>query len=159
MTYSMSGHLHLAVQKEHQKYGPVLRISPNELSFASVSLLKTIYGHQSAGKAAVLKTEHYDMLGAGFGAPSIGSERDPQKHNDMRKSLSSALSPKSVMDQESVVSDLVDKFILKLAELGAESSVNMTHWYDFLTLDILGALAFGRSFGCLDNGKTIQYIW
>lgn len=98
------------------------------------------------------------MLGAGFGAPSMGSERDPEKHNGMKKTLAPALSSKAVMDQESVVSELVDKFVLRLAEFGAEAEVNITHWYDYLTLDILGALAFSRSFGCLDNGEVSHIL-
>lgn len=153
----MSGHLHLAIQKQHQKYGPVIRLSPNELSFASVTSLKTIYGHQPSGRAPALKTEHYDMLGAGFGFPSIGSERDPHKHNGMKKSLAAALSPKAVKDQEHVVSDLVDKFNMRLEEFGPHSTIDLTKWFDFLTLDILGALAFSKSFGCLDEGSTVSF--
>lgn len=153
MAHSLSGRLHIAIQKQHNQYGPVLRISPNELSFASVSSLKSIYGHRSDGKAAVLKSEHYDMLGAGFGAPSIGSERNPHDHNEMRKSLSSALSQKAATDREGIVHGLIDKFILRLESHGVETKINLTHWYDYLTLDILGALAFSQPFGCLEYGE------
>lgn len=39
----------------HLKYGPIVRVGPNEISFADPAVVKTIYGHRSP----VLKTDFY----------------------------------------------------------------------------------------------------
>ena len=43
----------------HLKYGPVVRIAPNEVAFASSAAVKEIYG---SGGSGYDKTEFYDMF-------------------------------------------------------------------------------------------------
>lgn len=47
------------VHSLHQKYGPVVRIAPNEVSFASLEGVKEIYG---SGGSGYNKTEFYDLF-------------------------------------------------------------------------------------------------
>lgn len=47
------------VHSLHQKYGPVVRIAPNEVSFASLDGVKEIYG---AGGSGYDKTEFYNLF-------------------------------------------------------------------------------------------------
>lgn len=136
--------------------GHVFRVSPNELSFASVGSWKDIYGHQPAGKPAIVKSEFYEMYGAGFKSLCIGSERNPSKHQQMRRSLSSAFSTKALSEQESIVARNIDGFIMKLGQLGGPETagLDMSKWYEMSAFDILGDMAFGESFHCIDNGKA-----
>ncbi|KAL9123062.1 MAG: hypothetical protein Q9187_000389 [Circinaria calcarea] len=139
--------------------GPVFRVSPNELSFASVASWKAIYGHRPADKGAVIKSEFYDMYGAGFESLCVGSERNPLKHNQMRKSLSSAFSTKALSEQESIVARNIDAFVLKVGQDGGPGSdgLNMSKWYEMNAFDVLGDMAFGESFHCIENGKP--HFW
>lgn len=169
----MSGNIHVAIAYGHQTYGicgkeipfvqylmlsagPVFRVSPNELSFASVASWKDIYGHQPAGKPAIVKSEFYEMYGAGFRSLCIGSERNPSKHQHMRKSLSSAFSTKALSEQESIVAKNIDAFIIKLGQLGGPKTggLDMSKWYEMSAFDILGDMAFGESFHCIQNGMA-----
>jgi hypothetical protein len=43
----------------HKKYGPVVRVAPNEVSFTSAAALKEIYG---SGGSGYDKTEFYDLF-------------------------------------------------------------------------------------------------
>ena len=131
-------------------------MSPNELSFASVGSWKDIYGHQPGGKPAIVKSEFYEMYGAGFRSLCIGSERNPSKHQQMRRSLSSAFSTKALSEQESIVARNIDGFIMKLGQLGGPKTagLDMSKWYEMSAFDILGDMAFGESFHCIDNGKA-----
>lgn len=116
---------------------------------------KAIYGHSGGGKPTLIKSEFYELYGSGFRSLCIGSERDPHRHGQMRKSLSSAFSTKSLMEQESIVSQTVDLFIDRIGELGGKDSagLNMTKWFEMLSFDILAEMAFGESFHCLEKGK------
>lgn len=58
--------------------GKVFRVSPNELSFASVQSYRDIYGIPSTGQAQFIKSDFYDVFGSGFKTGCIGSERDPK---------------------------------------------------------------------------------
>lgn len=96
------------IQKQHRRYGPVFRVSPNELSFASVSSWNAIYGYPPSGQGQLIKGEFYDIYGAGFKTGCIGSERNPAEHSRKKKGLTAAFSVKALEQQEAVVQDVVD---------------------------------------------------
>lgn len=43
----------------HKRYGPVVRIAPNEVSFASLEAIREIY---ASGGSGYDKTEYYDLF-------------------------------------------------------------------------------------------------
>ncbi|KAF4441497.1 putative benzoate 4-monooxygenase cytochrome P450 [Fusarium austroafricanum] len=47
------------IHELHKKYGPVVRVAPNEVSFTSIAALKEIYG---SGGSGYDKTEFYDLF-------------------------------------------------------------------------------------------------
>jgi hypothetical protein len=47
------------VHRLHQVYGPVVRLAPNEISFATLDSVKEIYG---SGGSGYDKTEFYDLF-------------------------------------------------------------------------------------------------
>jgi hypothetical protein len=151
--------------KEHGRYcprvmqiidiiiGPVFRVSPNELSFASVKSWKDIYGPW-AGKQPFVKSEFYDIYGTGFDSLCIGSERDPAEHNRMKRSLAGMFSTKSVFEQESIMQEVLDRFISRVGQFSdLKEGLNMTDWYDMVAFDVLGEMAFGESFGSIESGE------
>lgn len=134
--------------------GPVFRVSPNELSFASATSWKSIYGHPPKGKSTLIKSEFYDMYGSGYDSLCIGSERDPQNHARMKKSLSPAFSTKALMEQEEIIQRCVDGFVDKVGhESKRERGINVSDWYEMIAFDILGEMAFGETFHCVENGS------
>lgn len=114
-----------------------------------------IYGHQTAGRPAVIKSEFYDMYGAGFNSLCIGSERDPARHSQMRRLLSSAFSTKALAEQEDIVRSNIDGFISKVGRDGGpeSSGLDMSKWYEMIAFDILGDMAFGESFRSIESGR------
>ena len=132
--------------------GSVVRISPNELSFASVESWKDIYGRPGTGNTAFPKTEFYDVFGAGYKCSCIGSERDPIIHGRMKESLSAAFSTKALEEQEHIIQQCVDGFIRAIGSKGTKKALNMSDWFGMSSFDILGEMAFGESFHCVENG-------
>ena len=136
------------------RVGPVVRVSPNELSFASASSFKAIYGHPPSGQAIPTKDEFYDMYGAAHKEGCIGSERNPQKHNRMKRSLANAFSTRALVEQEPIISNCVDMFLEKIDSLPSARTkgLDMTHWLEMVAFDILGEMSFGESFGAVESG-------
>ncbi|KAI3333250.1 cytochrome P450 [Ustulina deusta] len=158
--HTSSGKIHLSIQELHKKHGPIVRVSPSELSFASIESWKAIYGHSSAGHHPTpIKAPFYDIYGAGFNRLCIGSERNPVKHAEMRKMLSPAFSQRSLLEQEAIVSNTMDDFVRVIGEEGGPhtAGINMTKWTEMLAFDILGEMAFGESFHSVENRKP--HFW
>ncbi|KAF2219243.1 cytochrome P450 [Elsinoe ampelina] len=156
--HSMSGRYHRTIEEEHRKHGSVFRVSPNELSFASATSWKTIYGYPPAGQIPCIKSEFYDVFAAGYDSKCIGSERNPERHAEMTKNLGAAFSTKALAEQEQVIKDCVHGMLAKLRVKGSSpEGLNMTHWYETIAFDILGEMAFGESFRCIE--KERPHFW
>ncbi|TGJ78464.1 hypothetical protein E0Z10_g10302 [Xylaria hypoxylon] len=140
----------------HKKHGDVVRVGPNDLSFATVEAYQDIHGHVSKGKARFLKTEFYDNDDP---TPRITGARDPEVHARQRKALSHAFSAKSLREQEEIVQKYVDGFMGQLTRIGqnGKKALNMSETFNWLTFDVIGDLAFGESFGGIEKGET--HIW
>lgn len=76
----------------------------------------------------------------------------------MRKMLSPAFSQRGLLEQEEIISRIVDKFVNIMGEKAGPGSkgLNMTKWYEMNTFDILGEMAFGESFHSLDAGEFMR---
>ena len=141
----------------HEKYGHVVRIAPEELSFSSLESWKDIYG-QRQGHRTFVKSAFYDGGSFANQAHSIVSERNPEKHKDMRKYLSNAFSDRSLKEQEYLISGVIDLFIQQIGRRGQiPGGLDMTMWFNLMTFDVIGELAFGNSFNGVASGK--MHFW
>ena len=132
-----------------------MRVSPQELSFSSLGSWKDIYG-QRQGHRPFVKSEFYDGGNFANQAYSIVSERDPEKHRNMRKYLSTAFSDRSLKEQEHLISGVIDLFIQQIGKHGRDE-IDMTTWFNLMTFDVIGELAFGESFNGVADGK--MHFW
>ncbi|KAI0136086.1 benzoate 4-monooxygenase cytochrome P450 [Hypoxylon sp. NC0597] len=139
--------------------GHAVRLAPNEVSFNSAQSLKDIYGHR-AGHRVFVKGTFYESGSSSIdGIGSIISERRPEAHKEMRNQLASAFSERAVAEQGEIVAASVDKLIRKVGVRGSgEKGVDMTALFEQMAFDITGDLAFGESFGALDNETRHPWI-
>ena len=137
----------------HKKYGPVVRTAPNELSFNSPASWRDIYDFRQ-GHRPFIKSDFYDGGTFADQCGSIVSERSPDKHGRMKKLLSHAFSQRSLTEQESLISTAVDRFIEMIGKIGAsQEGLDITKWFNMLTFDIIGDLAFGETFRGIESGE------
>ena len=130
--------------------GPVVRTAPNELSFNTAQSWRDIYDFRLGHKTFV-KSEFYEGGSFADQCGSIVSERDPGAHGKMRKDLSHAFSQKSLSEQEFIIARAVDKFIEKIQK-DADEELDIVLWFNIVTFDIIGELAFGDSFDGIETG-------
>ncbi|KAI8623342.1 benzoate 4-monooxygenase cytochrome P450 [Xylariaceae sp. FL1651] len=140
----------------HLKYGPVVRLAPNEVSFNSAASWRDIYGGRQSHKTFI-KSDFYDGGSfAGRGVHSIVSERDVDTHAEMRRYLSSAFSDRALNEQEDLVSQSIDKFVDLLQK--RPEGYDISKGYEMLTFDIIGDLAFGETFGAIESAEPHPWI-
>ena len=111
-------------------------------------------------KPIAIKAGFYDAFSAGFSRKDITSERDPQKHGEMKKILSPVFSQRSLLDQESIIAGVIDRFVRIIGEKAPPHSkgINMTKWYEMTSFDVLGEMAFGESFHSLEAGMPLNSL-
>lgn len=147
----------VAVVSKAKFAGQIVRIGPNELVFTDPDAWKDIY------------TSHPGM--PNFPRDPIDSRFEPvedtdalatdmlladeKNHGRQRRTISHAFSVDALRQQEGLTTQFVDLFISKIGEKAAANNqvVDLNSWYNYLTFDIIGEMAFGESFNCMASGK------
>ncbi|USP74920.1 cytochrome P450 [Curvularia clavata] len=102
-------------------------------------------------KEVMRKSPFYDIFSSGFKHSCVGSERDTKKHGSMRRMLSAAFSQRALLEQETMVSGTIDRFVEIIGKKSITEPLNMTKWYEMVSFDILGEMAFGESFHSIET--------
>ena len=133
--------------------GPVVRIAPNELSFSTYTSFQTLHSHKTS--RSFLKSPLYDAFINGS-EPSLIGVRDPIEHGKRKRFLSHAFSSKALSDHVPTIQYYSDLFVERMREHGTRpGGMNMTEWFNWFTFDVIGDLAFGESFHCLESGEIL----
>ncbi|KJK61356.1 Cytochrome P450 [Aspergillus parasiticus SU-1] len=153
----LGGQIGQAIKDLHQRYGEVVRIAPNELSFIDGEAWKAIYGTRPGHKQKPKDVRYYPPTAGGV--PSIVVSND-EDHSRFRRTLSHAFSETSLRAQEPLVNSYIDLLIQRLHEHCEAGSkpLDMVAWYNFTTFDIIGDLAFGEPFNCLHNSAYHKWV-
>ncbi|KAK7432902.1 hypothetical protein QQZ08_000373 [Neonectria magnoliae] len=148
-----TGYHHRAVQELHAKYGPIVRIAPNNLSFINPQAWKDIYAHKKTRDLEMIKDPEFYVRNPD--APTIVNG-NREEHARYRRLYSPGFSARSLREQEPLIQGYVNMFINGLGRAceHGETPVDMVQWFNWVTFDIIGDLAFGEPFGCLENGAT-----
>jgi cytochrome P450 len=113
-----------AVHQLHLKYGPVVRVAPNELAYTDAAAWKDIYGYR-AGVPENIK-EPSQAFSDDPRYPNI-LEAPQELHSKVRRMLSNAFSDKCIREQEPIISTYTDILIDRLRN--REGPVDIMKWY------------------------------
>lgn len=164
------------VRVSHSVAGPAEKAQ----FFTDPQLRKDIYGYQNG---AVVKGEEFPKAAYFYRnrgvPPSIVSETR-ENHALLRRQMSPGFSDRALREQESIMRGYVDLLIQRLRErcapgwggehdsdaseekplssLSSKTAFDMRHWFNYVTYDIIGDLAFGESFSCLEQGRAADRV-
>ncbi|BCR85523.1 cytochrome P450 [Aspergillus chevalieri] len=134
-------------------YGPLVRISPNEVVLSDLQATKDIHRVGTSFR----KSDWYSKLTTAR-EHNIFSLVDPKAHQERRRLLSHPLSEGPLRELEPVVLENVELAIRKIQErMDTDGSADLLKWFFFMATDIIGQLSFGESFRMLEYGKETQY--
>lgn len=161
----ISGTLVQDIEKLHRKYGPVLRIAPNEITFAKAEAWADIFslrpGHLQFPKDPVWWARQPGQPESLISVPTI------EGHARMRKLLSPGFTERALKTQEPIVQKYVRLLIERLRERSTEFEeagseegfvLDIVPWLNYTTFDIFGDLGFGESFNCLEHSRYHPWI-
>lgn len=155
--HSAKGDRHTWLHDLHARYGPVVRFTPNSLSFNTVSAIDSIY---KSRKANVIKSDWYQCVrDSAGGFESTFTARDKARHGVKRRLLSHAFSEKALKDYEPMINKTVGTWLSQLEQEAKSTggAVDLGRWSEYLIFDILGEICFSKSFGLLESSDG-RYI-
>ena len=130
------------IHRLHQKHRPVVRIGPNEISFNSLTALKTIYGAGSGFH----RTDFYRMFDV-YGEQNLFTFASPKEHGERRKLLNHAYSKSPILKINAA--DIEEKVwaymqMLEREPKAASEIFSSLHYY---SLDNITHFLYGSNFG------------
>ncbi|KXX79735.1 Pisatin demethylase [Madurella mycetomatis] len=148
-----SGRTHLEHIALHRRYGPVVRIAPGEVSVSSPEAARTLL---SAGKR-FFKTPFYGVFPPPEN-PDIFTETREDVHA-MKKRVANVPYSMAAMQQLSpFINDSIELLVRKIDEHIAQARgvFDLGDYLHYFAFDVLGEVAFSRSFGFLAEGRDVD---
>lgn len=146
------------LQDLHVRYGKVVRVRPNELSYADPAAWHDIFLKRPLLPKPSFKL--YDTPGL---IPNMNEVVSHTEHTLMRRILAPGFSDRALKELECLVQKyttlLVKRFQKAVMDTGNGSAdVELYQWCQFTALDIIGDLFFGESFHSLENSKHHSWV-
>lgn len=137
----------------HQRYGPVVRVAPDELSYIDPQAVSPIYQSNPEFSKDPMHLPPFHKNAA----PGILAA-EKEHHRRYRRVLAHGFSDKGMRAQQPLIQRHINQLSDKLTERSGSVAVDLSEWYNWATFDVIGDLAFGEHFGCLEKGKTHDWI-
>lgn len=142
------------IHTAHESYGPVVRVGPNELSFANPAAVYEIYNNNDV----FVKEETFYRAKRVFHENHMMSFRDVEAHKQRRKLLSRGFSQASMLDFENNMSKKIQTMLEQWATRAPEGPVDVYPWAHWLGFDIVYHLMFDEDPGSVKAGQPHEVM-
>ncbi|KAK4109141.1 cytochrome P450 [Canariomyces notabilis] len=142
--YWLNGQYIFEIEKMHKKYGPIVRVNPEELSIHDPDFYNEIYVTESKRR-----TNHYDSFGQGIGFD--GSHlftREHDLHRVRRKPLEPFFSKMGVARLQPMLAEVALHLESRIREYSSTNKViRLDHAFSSYAGDIIARM-------CMDDGES-----
>ena len=143
---------------QHEKYGPIVRVGPNSLSFSDPAARADIYGSK-----VLLKSDFYLTAAAvskGRATPSLFSTTNIEWHKNVRGVFNKFYQVSRFRKyMEPVMRQSIPLLIEQIGRTQEDHPyIDIAKWIQLLTLDVMTGLTFGESFGFLERGGDVNSV-
>ncbi|KAI0187910.1 cytochrome P450 [Xylaria flabelliformis] len=153
----LKGDQHVYYKSLHDKYGPVVRVSPDEISFISVTARQEIYGFRKGGIYMEKSPIFLGAVGALDGQTGVSLALN-EHHTRQRKALGYLFTNSALLQLETLVIVHIHKLVGALQAAATENrAIDVSNWYTYAAFDIMGDLCFAEPFGCLDQASGTEW--
>ncbi|KAJ3816970.1 cytochrome P450 [Lentinula raphanica] len=157
---SVDGKLAQYYKELHDKYGPIVRVGPNEISVAEKDLLPFIIGAHGMPKGPLWEgraftpkknrsQQSYNLIGV----------RDLAQHSKLRKTWNRAFSDGPLQDYQDILvknANTLTKFLEEQCK-GGPLELDIAHVISLFSFDFMGDLAFAAEFNALCNNDANHF--
>ncbi|OSS43452.1 hypothetical protein B5807_11814 [Epicoccum nigrum] len=136
----------------HEKYGPLIRIAPNELSYSKPDGVPVIYRLSNP----LEKTDWYHVWkGAGLKSQiDMFTITNEKRHTAYRRVVGAVYSLTSILKNEAQIDQNVNMLIERLdGFVKRKEEVDLGLWVEMYAYDNIGSVSFGQPFGFLETSS------
>ncbi|KAH7041525.1 cytochrome P450, partial [Microdochium trichocladiopsis] len=138
----------------HKRYGPIVRVTPSEVSISDPKAAKEIHKFRSE----YLKTQFYEDSSYDE-AQNVFTTADPVYHAEWRRLFAKAVSQSNLITFQPLIQKYVEMLIRQIErERREQGYVDLVKWLKSFTSDVTGELSVGSSLGMLETGEEHQYV-
>ncbi|KAL4881704.1 cytochrome P450 [Aspergillus karnatakaensis] len=135
------------IQELHKQYGPIIRITPDEIHINDVGFLDTVYAPSMARKDKYVYQLRSLRVPGG-----VGTTADHNLHKVRRKSLTHFFSKKNILYLEGVITDKVDQMKqLITSHVAKKTPINLSDVFFAFSNDVVTNFLFAHQTNILTN--------
>jgi cytochrome P450 len=158
--HALRGNENLWEDSLHKKYGEIVRIGPDRLSFISPQAWNDITGY-GTGKRLENPKDHSSLAPNIHGHRSIASEIVSESHRPRRRIYANAFSDKALKEQEPLIlhySDFLARVIKESIADSPDTGVDICKLFNCTTFDVMAELTFGEPLGLLAQSELTPWV-
>ncbi|EWG42538.1 hypothetical protein FVEG_04314 [Fusarium verticillioides 7600] len=141
------------IHEAHVRYGSVVRVGPNKLSFSTPTAVQAIYTSND-----FTKEESFYRAKRIFHENHLFSFRDAEAHKTRRKNFSRGFSQSSMLDFEPHVSSKIKALLNQWATRANDGPIDVYPWCHWLGFDVIYHLMFDEDPGSVPRGQPHQVM-
>ncbi|KAF5315461.1 hypothetical protein D9619_007593 [Psilocybe cf. subviscida] len=153
------GQSHVYLKAMHDKYGPTIRIGPNEISTIERSLLPQIFGSQGMLKGPMWTGRKLPKTKAQqeSGLEVLIELQEPSLHAQLRKPWNKGFTAEPLKSYEFALIRRIRQINTQLRlvtelSLDGVGQVDVSKWICYFAFDFIGDIAFGGGFNLMKEG-------
>ncbi|CEN61002.1 hypothetical protein ASPCAL07672 [Aspergillus calidoustus] len=148
------GRAHRTQAELHKKYGPIIRIAPNEVAISDPASIKEIYSINSG----FTKTDFYTPWRASFARfPDHFTSTDEELHGQRRKIVNNIYSMSSIVKSEPLIDTCTELFMTRMGVFSKQRQlVDLATWVQWYAFDVIGELYFSSMFGFMAQCSDVH---
>jgi len=138
----------------HKKYGPVVRITPDEISLSDPENYETIY---YVGSRYAKAPRYYDALGMKYASFSTCPN---EQHRLRRGPLNKFFSRAMVLELQNIVQEKADKLCALVSKKSAAGeATDIHHGFRAVSIDVITDYGFNNCYDLLDSPDLGKYFF
>ncbi|KAI0144373.1 cytochrome P450 [Xylariaceae sp. FL1272] len=128
------------IQKLHKRYGPIIRITPDEIHISDVGFLDSIYAPSSSPR------DKYEYQLRSLRVPGgVGTTPSADVHRKRREALSPFFSKRNVVFLEPTITDKVQQLYQLLSKHASEQTpINLSDFFFAFSNDVVNNFLFSE---------------
>ncbi|KAL6249853.1 hypothetical protein RBB50_003709 [Rhinocladiella similis] len=143
----LKGQMTFHIQELHRKYGPIVRVTPNELHVLDPDYFEELYVKSG-------KLDKYPPFSARFGTDdTFFTASSHEYHRRLRNSVAPFFSRRKITDFQPVIQDKLTKLCSKVAAdyAGTDRVLPLHRAWTALTGDVVTEFCFAKAYNHLDS--------
>lgn len=132
----------------------MIRTGPREVTVYCADAIPLIHGPASKCRKPL---SIYGVFREATGI-SLQTTTDKEKHRQQRRVWDRAFNAKALRDYEPRLNRHAVTLISRLKEQSSKGPVRINKWLNFYSFDVMGDVAFSRSFGLIEKGEETDFI-